>query len=331
MKTYNLPLVLLLLGGLGLGLTCVEARAEKIPALAKVSPKLPAAEQQAFLQRSVALEAEWQDFKTASDRFNAKAAKDQSDQDFNALTVERAKYIANATQYNSEMAASVRAVESNDPKVVNAQRVPSGLPKDVETAIAGSFADAPAGVVNAVSKGFQAVMAHDWKVAAAWFGDALNRDPGNVALKNLLAAANSSPPAAPANPAAELTTAQVLQLPTDDDVRLLSGQRSRAQVIADDVFMELNDPGWKKFNDDERAASLKAAQASGDAKYVRLLQDSYKAYDLEKSRVGKVEASAPTTPAAPAVLPQTPVLQLLLDALKAPPKSKQPAVSAVRG
>lgn len=85
------------------------------------------------------------------------------------------------------------ASEVGNPMVVNAQNVRSGLPPEVDTAIAGVFSSAPPGVANAVSKGFQAVVTHDWKVAAAWFGDALNRDPGNTTLKNLLTAAHSKP------------------------------------------------------------------------------------------------------------------------------------------
>ncbi len=34
-----------------------------------------------------------------------------------------------------------------------------------------------------ISKGFQAVINHDWPVALAWWQDALKRDPGNAALK----------------------------------------------------------------------------------------------------------------------------------------------------
>ena len=34
-----------------------------------------------------------------------------------------------------------------------------------------------------ITKGFQAVINHDWPVALAWWQDALNRDPGNAALK----------------------------------------------------------------------------------------------------------------------------------------------------
>ena len=34
-----------------------------------------------------------------------------------------------------------------------------------------------------ITKGFQAVINHDWPVALAWWRDALNRDPNNAALK----------------------------------------------------------------------------------------------------------------------------------------------------
>ncbi len=262
---------------------------------------------------------------------------------------------------STSAAKPVTSLEFGDPMVVDARNVSSGLPLPVDTAIAGVFATAPPGISDRVRKGFQAAETEDWKVAQAWFEDALNRDPENVALKNLVVAARSNLSAAPASPASPHTAAQGAQLPTDNDTRFLFDPRSRAQVINDEVFIEGMDPGMKKFNADERAASLKAAQARGDAEQIRLLQDMYRTYDLEKSRVGRVaaplktpeEAAASTAygdalrklgltiPAdvtrpvtVPAVTddrPQPPTLQLLLDALKNPPKSKHPSVSAVRG
>ena len=186
MKTCNLRLALLLLCGLFSGLMCEDARAQKIPALAAVSPKLPEAEQQAFRQKSAELEAALKAFTVASDRFNAKPAKDQSDAEFDALTAERERYIAAARQYNTEMALRVRAVESGDPMVVNARDVPTGLPPEVDAAIAEAFSAAPPGVAKAVSKGYQAVMAHDWNVAQACFGDALYKYPGDAGLVRLV-------------------------------------------------------------------------------------------------------------------------------------------------
>lgn len=80
---------------------------------------------------------------------------------------------------------------SGDTRVVDARNVPSGLPKDVENAIAGAYQNAPPGVSDRVRKGFQAVMERDWKVAKAWFQDALNRDPANAGLKRLVALTDS--------------------------------------------------------------------------------------------------------------------------------------------
>jgi len=74
---------------------------------------------------------------------------------------------------------------------VDARNVPSGLPKSVDDAIAAAYSSAPPGVSDRVRKGFQAVMTRDWKVAKAWFQDALNRDPNNVGLKSLVALTDS--------------------------------------------------------------------------------------------------------------------------------------------
>ena len=58
--------------------------------------------------------------------------------------------------------------------------MPSGLPKSVEDSIPHT----PAG--DRVRKGFQAITAHDWKVALAWFQDALNHEPNDPGLKRLV-------------------------------------------------------------------------------------------------------------------------------------------------
>ena len=188
----NSSLGFIVLCGLSLSLISVEARAEKIPALVQISPVLPAEEQAAFRKRKATLESTLQAFVAASDHFNAKAAKDQTDAEFDALTAQRARYIASAQEYNSQLAARVKALESGDPMVVDARNVPSGLWQGMDGAIASAYADAPAGVSDRVRKGFQAVMDRDWKVAKAWFEDALNRDPDNVGLKRLVALAGSS-------------------------------------------------------------------------------------------------------------------------------------------
>lgn len=68
---------------------------------------------------------------------------------------------------------------------------PSSLPKGLGNAIANAYLSAPPGVSDRVRKGFQAVMVRDWKVAKAWFQDALNRDPTNASLKRLVALSDS--------------------------------------------------------------------------------------------------------------------------------------------
>jgi len=61
------------------------------------------------------------------------------------------------------------------------------MPKGLDSAIENAYLSAPPGVSDRVRKGFQAVMGSDWKVAKAWFQDALRLDPTNVGLKRLAA------------------------------------------------------------------------------------------------------------------------------------------------
>lgn len=192
MKWPAVSFRLLFLFGFTLGWLGVDASAEKIPALVQVSPKLSAEEQAVFQDRKLELEAVLHEFIAASDRFNAKSADQQTDAEFDALTDQRARYIASAHEYNSHLAARVQALESGDPMVVDARNVASGLWQGMDSAIATAYSDAPAGVSDRVRKGFQAIMDRDWKVAKAWFEDALNRDPDNAGLKRLVALAGSS-------------------------------------------------------------------------------------------------------------------------------------------
>lgn len=88
--------------------------------------------------------------------------------------------------------AFAKPAPHTDTSVVDARNVPSGLPKALDSAIAKAYSDAPPGVSDRVRKGFQAVMDRDWKVAKAWFQDALNRDSNNAGLKRLVALTDSS-------------------------------------------------------------------------------------------------------------------------------------------
>lgn len=73
-----------------------------------------------------------------------------------------------------------------DSSVVDARNVPSGLPKAVEDSIPNT----PAG--HRTRKGLQAVALRDWKVALAWFQDALHQEPNNPEIQKLVDFAQSS-------------------------------------------------------------------------------------------------------------------------------------------
>ena len=72
---------------------------------------------------------------------------------------------------------------SGNTMVVDATNVRTGLPREVEDSLPAT----PAG--DRVRKGFQAVSQHDWKVALAWFQDALNKEPSDPGLKRLVSLA----------------------------------------------------------------------------------------------------------------------------------------------
>jgi tetratricopeptide (TPR) repeat protein len=111
------------------------------------------------------------------------------------------------------------ALPSGDPRVVDASRAPSGLSKPVENAIAGAYANSPPGVSDRVRKGFQAVADRDWKVAKAWFEEALNRDPTNAGLKRLIELSDAAP--ARTGKVATLAAGQQLQMPGPEDWKLI--------------------------------------------------------------------------------------------------------------
>jgi tetratricopeptide (TPR) repeat protein len=115
-------------------------------------------------------------------------------------------------------ATPASALPSGDPRVVDARNVPSGLSKPVENAIAGAYANSPPGVSDRVRKGFQAVADRDWKVAKAWFEEALNRDPNNAGLKRLIELSDAAP--ARIGKVATAAAGQQLQMPDPEDWKL---------------------------------------------------------------------------------------------------------------
>ncbi|MHB8744277.1 MAG: hypothetical protein ACYC9L_14285 [Sulfuricaulis sp.] len=108
-----------------------------------------------------------------------------------------------------------------DPMVVDARRVPSGLPKSVDKAIVSGYSDAPPGVSDRVRKGFQAVATHDWKLARSWFQDALNHDPDNAGLKRLVELADYTEKHIPHGKISNAAQRTAVQLPQDSDMELL--------------------------------------------------------------------------------------------------------------
>jgi len=137
-------------------------------------------------------------------------------------------------------------LEFGDPMIVDAQNVPSGLPKSVDDAIASGYTSAPPGVGDRVRKGFQAIATHDWKLAKAWFEDALNHDPDNAGLKRLVELADYTEKRVQQDKAASSTnksTPQLhVQLPEDSDMELLfPGWKPPASPISSDKLPKDSD------------------------------------------------------------------------------------------
>ena len=113
------------------------------------------------------------------------------------------------------------ALPSGDPRVVDSRKAPLGLSTPVENAIAGAYANTPPGVSDRVRKGFQAAADRDWKVAKAWFEEALNRDPSNANLKRLVALAGATPEPNKQAAASSVGQKGSQPLPNPDDIRFL--------------------------------------------------------------------------------------------------------------
>lgn len=165
-----------------------------------------------------------------------------------------------------------------DASVVDARNVPTGLPKSVQDAIPLT----PAG--DRVRKGFQAAMQRDWKVALAWFQDALNQQPGDPALQQLVDFAqfsldnatqthtlpfeNNSTPAlstsAKDDPDSDMSESMKQALNDWADKNLRQPQATSNQQLKPE------DPAWTKFvswlNDNFGPKKEKDPQAVGAAR-----------------------------------------------------------------
>ena len=174
-----------------------------------------------------------------------------------------------------------------DSATVDACKVPTGLPKAVEKAITTVYGAAPAGVSDRLRKGFQAVMQHDWKVAKAWFDDALQHDPGNARLQRLAALSAYTQDhialAGTQNAAQAARATGSVQAPSDADLELLfpgwqaaptsaTGAEQKGMVqrpmdsdlqflFPDQAFPSIRDRmEAKKLNDLMLGAALKATE-----------------------------------------------------------------------
>jgi hypothetical protein len=144
---------------------------------------------------------------------------------------------------------------NTDPMVVNSQDLSTGLPKSVEAEIPHT----PAG--DRVRKGFQAIQAHDWKLALAWFKDALNHEPGNAGIERLVELAQftmdrENRPHPPATPAPS-TKVQAKAAPVDSNLassiqafnRNYNQKHPAAKPGANsnEEFLKQEDPAWVQF------------------------------------------------------------------------------------
>ena len=153
------------------------------------------------------------------------------------------------------------SLQFGDPKIVNVQNVLSGLRKETEDAITGAYKNAPPGVSDMVHKGFQAVTTNDWKVAKAWFQQALLLDPNNKDLKKFILLCDFTPGGPQQlNPSTTTQTNTVantnvpandkLIMPTNADlVQLFSGDTpTKADIKQWFTFLNL---GWTAMTKEE--------------------------------------------------------------------------------
>jgi hypothetical protein len=192
------------LGLLGMG----SAQAIDIPALPVVPPNV-AATNPALVQQRETLISERKALLDKTNKHNSmcdaveagSAADSICTRAYVPLDAEIKSHVQVSKKYVAGLLVAINLVASQaamaapaphtDTSVVDARNVPSGLPKAVDNAIAKAYASAPPGVAQRVSKGFQAAMVKDWKLAKVWFQDALRLDPNNANLKQLVATIDS--------------------------------------------------------------------------------------------------------------------------------------------
>jgi hypothetical protein len=212
----------------------VPAMAQQIPALvdvpasaAALNPGL-AARRAALLQERVALHDKIAGMNARCGAVEeGSAAEKACDIDQTALTNALNAHVQQSNDFNVGAQAAILAAKNptpkppNDTSVVDGQNVPSGLPKFVDEAIVSGYSAAPPGVSDRVRKGYQAVAAHDWNAARAWFKDALNHDPQDAGLKRLTELAEFTLARTSQKAPKTLSASGTLQLPESSDMQFL--------------------------------------------------------------------------------------------------------------
>ena len=112
----------------------VPVFADSIPVLENIPDGLDASERVELSRQREVLEQELKSFQADAAAFNAKARKDQSEQEYQALQTRRSECAQDFHGFNSEI----------DSTVVDARNVGSGLPPALESAISGAYANAAA-------------------------------------------------------------------------------------------------------------------------------------------------------------------------------------------
>lgn len=201
------------------------------------------------------LDAQIAELKLAAKSDQSQAAALSGETDLNSARTVAADLVLDWNRASNKL----RDVANTDAQVVDACNVPAGLPKSVEDAIASAYSGSPSDVSDRVRKGFEAVTTRDWKLAKAWFEDALNHDPTNAGLKSFVELAEYTDErgqqgnvgTAPASPSSHTP----LQIPQDSDIQLLFPglPESEAKEMNDYIFAEAlktaeNDPVLLKLS-----------------------------------------------------------------------------------
>lgn len=126
------------------------------------------------------------------------AAMDRMGKVMGTLNFDGGPEASNAVAPGLDFTSSVGAANASglatypphgDPRIVDARNLPPAVSADIDRSIKKAYPNAPPDVIERLKKGFTAVENRDWKVAKAWFQDALKRDPTNEGLQRFVALA----------------------------------------------------------------------------------------------------------------------------------------------